>query len=141
MKTIRLFMLIIIFILCFNVNGFSDDIVIISHKDVVQSVLTRNDVVQIFTGRQTRWDDGQKIHFAILKTGAIHQSFLKKFLKKTESQFKIYWRKVMFTGKGSIPKSFATVEELIRYVIQTEGAIGYIPAAALNDSVKQIKIN
>jgi ABC-type phosphate transport system substrate-binding protein len=46
----------------------------------------------------------------------------------------------VFTGKGSMPKSFASDAEVVKYVSTTKGAIGYVSAAADVASAKKIAV-
>lgn len=118
-----------------------EETVIIVNKSVTDSTLTRDDVEKIFLGRKTRWDDDQSIHFVILEKVGVHGDFLKTYIGKTESQYSMFWKKMVFTGKGSMPKSFKTVEEIMEYVAATPGSISFIPAASLNDTIKRITVN
>jgi hypothetical protein len=47
----------------------------------------------------------------------------------------------VFTGKGSMPKSFASDAEILKYVAKTPGAIGYVSAGADAAGVKKIAVN
>jgi ABC-type phosphate transport system substrate-binding protein len=51
-----------------------------------------------------------------------------------------YFRTLVFTGKGSPPKSFATTDEIIQYVANTEGAIGYVSLDADLRGVVQLEL-
>jgi hypothetical protein len=66
---------------------------------------------------------------------------VKAYTQKTPSQFKSYWKKLVFTGKGSAPKSFHTDAEVIRYVAETPGAISYISSETRPENVKILKIS
>jgi hypothetical protein len=43
-------------------------------------------------------------------------------------------------GKGSMPKSFASEAEIVKYVAKTPGAIGYVSGAAAADGVKKVAL-
>ena len=120
---------------------FADDMMVICNDSVSIDSLEKKDVKNIFLGRKTRWADGDKINFVTLKSGPVHDLFLKLYVGKTLSQYNNYWKKRAFTGKGKVPKSFATPEELIGYVVKTRGAIGYIPFSAYQNQIKSISIN
>ena len=47
---------------------------------------------------------------------------------------------MVFTGNGTPPKQFKTEQELLEYVTETEGAIGYIDAETLVDNNKLIML-
>lgn len=119
----------------------ASEVVLICNKDVPDAALSRDDVQQIFLGRKTRWSDGSKITFGVLKGGDVHDAFLRTYLNKTESQFTMFWKKMVFTGKGRLPESFETPEALRDYVVATPGAVGYIPVDLSTDSIKTLPVN
>ncbi len=120
---------------------YAGDIVIIANKNVAESSLSSEEVKNIFLFKKKKWGNGQSIDFVVLKDGAVQEGFLKNYAKKTPSQFKRYFKTLVFTGKGKPPKSFATEAELIGYVASTEGAIGYASSGAKTGSVKTIQVN
>lgn len=124
-----------------DVRAADEQLVIIGHKDVADS-LKKEDIKQIFLGRKTRWANDEKILFVVFAEKETYTTFLKEYVGKTVFQYKNYWKKQVFTGKGRMPKAFKTSEEVIKYVSSTEGAISFtmsqdIPA---DDSVKIIDI-
>lgn len=110
------------------------DVVIIGNKNIPESSLSKTDIQNIFLGKKTKLDS-TKITFVMLKSGDVHKSFLKEYLSRTPAQYKKYWKKIVFTGKGKAPKAFKTEEDLIEYVKNTEKAIGYIGS----DTVQNIE--
>ena len=88
------------------------------------------DIKKIFLGKTKSWPDGNPVEFVVLDSGDVHKSFLKTYVKKSASQFKTFWKKQVFTGKGKNPKSFGSESELAAYVTGKTGTIGYISAGA-----------
>jgi len=119
--------------------SYAGDIMVIGNKDVPVSELSINEIRSIFLGEKVKWNNDQAITFVILKTD-LHDAFLKEYVGNTASQYRNYWRKMVFTGKSKSPKSFNTPEELIGYISDTRGAIGYIPSEAYQDKVKTISV-
>jgi len=76
-----------------------------------------------------------------LKDSQTHDDFLKTYLQKSTSQFQRYFRTLVFTGKGKVPKSFDSEESLVGYVAGTNGAIGYVSSGTNTGSVKVINVN
>ena len=149
MKITRLIVLILaaftgMFILC-PIAGFVHDasagVVVICNKNVPVDSLDKKEIKKIYLGDKTRWSDDKKIIFVALDSGEEHKTFLKKYVGKSSSQFRNYWKKKVFTGKGKAPKSFRQMEGLLEYVAGTEGAIGYISSELTDDNVKIISEN
>ncbi len=123
MKKIILWLLLV---LSWMTRPVFPDVLIITNPETKLSALEKKDVRDIFTGKRTRWNGSGKIIIATLEDSAVHKEFVRKFVKKTPSQFKNYWRQKVFTGEGLIPKTFRDEESLIDFVAGTRGAVGYI---------------
>ena len=110
------------------------DIVIVCNKSVPLKEINKSEVLEIFLGKTTTIGTQKvKIELATLREGPVHESFVKNYIKKTISQFKNFWKKRVFSGKAKMPKSFKTEKELVKYVSQTRGAIGYIAVKTSKD--------
>jgi len=117
------------------------DVVVIANQNVPANALTRDEVKDIFLAKKTQWDNGAKINFVTLKKSQTHNDFLKEYLQKSSSQFERYFRTLVFTGKGSLPKAFDSEEALAGYVASRDGAIGYVSSRTDKGSAKVMKIN
>lgn len=115
-------------------------VVVIGNPSVPASALSKQDVGNIFLGNKTVWDDGSKITFVIQKDSAGHETFLKEYISKTPAQFANYWKKQVFTGKGSSPQSLQSDEEMIKFVSETKGAVGYVSSGTGLNNVKTISV-
>lgn len=62
--------------------------------------------------------------------------FTQKITKKTLSQYKSYWSRMIFSGKAVPPKELANDAEVKAYVASHADAVGYIDAGNVDDSVK-----
>jgi ABC-type phosphate transport system substrate-binding protein len=125
----------------FPSSGSAGDVLIISNKSVSAESLTSDDVKKIFVGKKTRWDDNKKINFVILENDGIHKDFLREYVKRTPAQYRRFWKKQVFTGKGRRPISFKVEKDMIEYVANTSGAIGYVSTTASTDDVKVLSVN
>jgi hypothetical protein len=76
-----------------------------------------------------------------MKSGDVHNEFLKKIADKTPSQYEAFWKKLIFSGQGKAPVSFNTPEEILSYVAATPGAISYVPPNLSRENVKVISVN
>lgn len=119
-------------------KAWAQDVKVIANKGVPDSSIDADVVKDIFLGKKSSWSDGSAIEFVTLKSGSAHDVFLKAYLKKSARQFSTYWKKQVFTGKGSMPKSFASEGELVSYVAGKRGVVGYISGAADTASVKVV---
>lgn len=89
----------------------------------------KEQVSQIFLGKD-------KSLTPLMQKGAVADEFIDKVLSRNAGQFKAYWAKLSFTGGGRPPKELGSDAEVLSQVSSDAGAIGFVDAGAVNDSVK-----
>jgi hypothetical protein len=114
----------------------AQDVVLVANKGVQISEITNADLHAIFMGTRTRFADGSHAVPVTLKGGPAHEVFLKNHLGEDPEEFRLHWRKVVFTGEGAMPKAFDSESALIEYVAATPGAVGYVSRLSSPDRVK-----
>lgn len=140
MKKILIFMLFFVSLSGFFVTPTFAQVLIIANNSVSQESLKKEEVQNIFLGKMAKWSDNTSIYF-VTSENETHEDFLKTYINRSSSQFKNYWRQMVFTGKGQKPKAFDTDEEIIQFVSETSGAIGYVGTKAALKNVKTITVN
>ncbi len=136
---IRVIAAAMVYFLFFPVLSEAKDVLIIGNPSVKAGKLTKRDVSKIFLGKKIAWDDNTRIVIALQKNPAIHKAFLKEYIHKSASRFASIWKRKIFTGMIA-PKTFESDDEVVRYVSETKGAIGYVSANTNVDDVKTISI-
>jgi ABC-type phosphate transport system substrate-binding protein len=116
-------------------------LIIVNAKSPLKQI-SSEDVMNIFLGKKLTWEDEKstEVKFVLMPEAECHEEFVKKFTKKSAAQFKRYWNNMVFTGKGMMPKSINSAEEMIRFVSETDGAIGYVAPGAPLDGVAVMDI-
>ena len=127
-------------ILGFATPSMAAEILIVNSGNGVAKVSKKN-VKKMLLGKTKKWKGGEKVVLGTLSGGAVHEAFIKKFAGKTAKQFTNFWRKMVFSGKGKMPKSFDSEEDLIAFVAEHDGALGYIDSATGHDAVKALTID
>jgi len=104
------------------------------------ATLSDSDISRLFLGKLKKFPSGTKAVPVNLKFGsATRNEFEKKVLKKSSSQIKAYWSKLVFSGKGKPPKELGSDADILALVASEANAVGYIDAASVTDKVKVIK--
>lgn len=115
--------------------------IVIGHPDLGLTSIKAETVKNVFLGKTTKLDNGVKVSFGILKEGPAHENFLGGVVGKTPSQFLSYWRKLAFSGKGTMPEEFESEDALVAYVKTTPGAIGYVSDSAATAGVAVLTLD
>ncbi|MDJ0840086.1 MAG: substrate-binding domain-containing protein [Acidobacteriota bacterium] len=116
------------------------DPVLITHPDNNIDSINARELEKIYRNKKTRWPDGTRIRLVTRQSGPLHKKFLELYLGNNERQFSIFWKRVLYTGKGVPPISFTGDEEVIAYVAANPGAIGYVGNTADLVGVKKIEV-
>lgn len=94
-------------------------------------------ISKIYLGREKSFADGQSVvPLALADTAPASTAFNDAVLKKSSSQLKAYWSKLVFTGKGTPPKEIGSDEEMLKLVATNPSVIGYVDASKVDASVK-----
>ena len=141
MKTSRLiaFLTVLAVLLSAQVSRAAG-IVIIANSSVQESSIDAGSIQKIFLGKKSTWSDGSKVIPVMLQSGATREAFLKDFVQKSESDFKTFWMQNIFAGKGTPPKNFNTEAELVKFVQDTPGAVGFVAAGTATGNTKTLAV-
>ena len=116
------------------------DIKIIANAGVNASTISAEDLKGVFLATKSSLSDGSRVEPVLEKAGAAHEAFVKAYLGKTDAALQTYYRSLVFSGKGSMPKELASDAEMVAYVAKTKGAIGYVSSGTSTAGVKVLEI-
>lgn len=112
------------------------DIAVIVHPSN-SNAMDSSEISRLFLGKSKKFPDGSvAIPLNQIETTSATGQFNSKALKKSSSQLKAYWSKLVFTGKGSPPKSVDNNVAVIDLVASNPNIIGYVDSSAITDKVK-----
>jgi hypothetical protein len=95
-------------------------------------------LAQIYLRRKRFWDDGTQIVPLNLVAGsALRARFSHAVLRQNEPRLEDYWNRQYFAGVLP-PVTLASTEAVRRYVASDRNAIGYVPVAEVDDSVRVV---
>lgn len=66
----------------------------------------------------------------------MHDAVIQAHTQRSADQFDKYWKKLVFTGKGSAPATAKSDAEVLAYVAAHPGAVGYVTKSAVTDQFK-----
>lgn len=105
----------------------TDAVEIITSPDRGSTPLDHGFVRAAFTMRTRTWPDGKPVRvFVLPDESAAHLRFCKDLLGIYPYVLRSGWDRGVFTGTGLAPRTVDSLEEMVRYVRQTPGSIGYV---------------
>jgi len=105
--------------------------VLIAHPDTATSTIARDFAAQAFLKRATRWPGGETIRPVDLPAGSrTRREFSRDVLNRSVEAMRSYWQQRIFSGRDLPPPELANDEAVVRYVLGTKGAIGYVSVQA-----------
>jgi ABC-type phosphate transport system substrate-binding protein len=115
---------------------------VIVSADVEVTSISQAELARIYLGKKTFWDSGARIEPSLLdEKSPVTESFLEENLKKTVRQFRAYWKRHLFSGQGTAPKTFASSKQVADFVAANPGAIGIVDGSYTDDRVKFIELS
>jgi len=100
---------------------------IIVHPTVGISILTKEDLKQLFLKRRTSWPNGKKVvPVDQNRTASVRTDFTKQIHGKTVRAVRRFWQQQVFSGQGVPPEELKSDKQVIEYVRSHPGAIGYV---------------
>jgi ABC-type phosphate transport system substrate-binding protein len=121
-------------------SAFAGDIKVVANFSVAASGISVEELRGIFLVTKTSLSDGEHVEPVLLRSGAAHDEFLRRYVGKSETALETYYRTLVFTGKGFMPKALDSDAELVAYIARTKGAIGYVSAATPAYGVKVLAV-
>ncbi len=141
MKSIIRIIAIMIITMLFASMAVAQEVTLIVNKANPANTITAAKVSQVYSGRMTRWDSGTKIVPSDQKPGnAATTQFLSKYVQKSASEYQSMWMSKMLSGEGSAPKVHGSDTEVINFVQNNEGAVGYVDKGSVTDAVKVLQV-
>jgi hypothetical protein len=113
---------------------------VIANDSVNVSQVSMDELRGVLLITRTSLADGSHVEPVLLKSGSVHDAFVRRLTGKSAAGLESYYRSLVFTGKSSMPKMFASDAEMVAYVRATKGAIGYVSAGAPAEGVKVLEV-
>jgi hypothetical protein len=114
---------------------------VIVHPSNRFDALSRSKVGFLFQRRVSRWPWGAEVvPIELSKPNKVRGEFIAQVLRTTEEQLQAYWIDQQTTRGVSPPIQVPNVQSIKALVAARPGAIGYIPAEALDGTVKALRI-
>jgi TonB family protein len=121
-------------------TAVAGDVKVIANQSVRVDTISAEELKSIFLEEQRTLGDGTHVEPVLARQGPAHETFLKQYLNKTDDVLQTYYRSLVFTGRGSMPKALSSDAEVVAFVSRTRGAIGYVSSETQTDGVKILAV-
>jgi ABC-type phosphate transport system substrate-binding protein len=114
--------------------------VIVNETNPITSV-DRKTLADVFLKKVTRWAGGEVIRPVDLRPeSAARAAFTEEILRRTVFAVKSYWQQLVFSGREVPPPEVDSDEQVIKFVLRSPGAVGYVSGDAHLEHVKPISV-
>ncbi len=116
----------------------NEGVVVIANESVPVASISAEALKDIYTGKTTYWQDGQSVVIAV--SADTDDASLKRISGMDTSYFKTFWQRMVFSGRGHLPRKTGDAASLVDLVASTTGAIALVPANADLKGVKVLEL-
>ncbi len=102
--------------------------------------LSRGELARIYLGRKTLWGSQTVVPVMLQEKDPTTQVFVEKILNRTVRQYRAYWKRRLFSGGGTTPKTFYSSTQILEFVAKTPGAIGLVDSSSGGKSVRVVAL-
>lgn len=112
------------------------ELLIIAHADNLE-VLNENHVRNLFLGKAKTYPSGMAVNaYDLPLEYPAYKEFVRKVLKRNESNLNAYWARMLFSSQGRPPERLRSNADMLQRVSSDVTAIGYILAEDLDSQAK-----
>ncbi len=139
MKKILVLFIIIAVAATYSVSAQSYK-VIVNNANNTESV-SKKDLAMVYLKKKKRWENKTAIVPIDQQVNAnVREYFSKEVFNKDVAAIRSYWQSASFSGMETAPVEKISDKEVIDYVKNNEGAIGYVASSATTSGVKVLAI-
>lgn len=114
-------------------------VVIVVSADNPTTMLSRQEIENIFLGRSAQYPDGRRaVPVDQSPDSSVRQAFSSHWLERTPAQIRAHWAKIIFTGRGRPPVDVADDAAVKSVIASNPHAIGYIHPDHVDDRVSVV---
>jgi ABC-type phosphate transport system substrate-binding protein len=115
-------------------------VVVVNTANPVSS-LSRADATRLFLRTTTQWPSGEHVKPVDLPKGSpVRTAFTKEVLGRSPGAIDQFWTQSVFSGRAVPPPEKQNDSDVLAYVRENAGAIGYVSARASIGGVKRVTI-
>lgn len=124
-------------------NVSEDTLAIIVNRSNPIEDLSLKELRTVFLGERSHWPNGRRITLVMMDPGlSERKAVLRDVCRMNETEFSRHFLQGLFTGEVFVsPKTLSTSVGVRKFVFNVPGAIGYVRASDVDETVKVIQVN
>lgn len=136
---LRRLVLSLIILLAWPAGEALADLVVVVNARSGVAAMTRNEVINVFFGRNRQFFNGIEAQpVDLVDSQPSRALFYKALVGKDLAEVDAYWSRQVFTGRMQAPARLMSGEEVIRWVASHPGGIGYVDLAQADARVRVV---
>jgi TonB family protein len=139
MKYVQAFFAVAGWTILLGASAVAGDVKVIANPSVKVESISARELKSLYLGEKSSIN-GTHVEPVIERRGPAHEAFLRDYLGQTDDELQKYYEALVFTGRGSMPKTVSSDAEVVAYVAKTRGAIGYVGTGASVEGVRTLAI-
>ena len=139
MKHVKTFFAAAGWTILLGASAVAGDVKVIANPSVKVESISARELKSLYLGEKSSIH-GTHVEPVIERRGPAHEAFLRDYLGQTDDELQKYYEALVFTGRGSMPKTVSSDAEVVAYVAKTRGAIGYVGTGASVEGVRTLAI-
>lgn len=116
--------------------------IVVNRSNPVEN-LSFAELRKVFRGEQSHWSNGRRVTVVMLESGKTErQAVLTQIYQMDDKDYNNYFLHNMFTGEvHAAPVALSSSADVLKYVLNVQGAIGYVRTMDADESVKVIRVD
>ena len=139
-KELKLILMAVTAVVLVSAQAVAGGVKVVANPSVQATSITLAELKSVYLEETNSLADGTHVQPVVARAGAAHEIFLKQYLERSDPALQIYYRTLVFTGRGSMPKAVQSDTEMVLYVAKTKGAIGYVSSSSSVEGVKVLDV-
>jgi ABC-type phosphate transport system substrate-binding protein len=115
---------------------------VVVHTSNQTSAISAKALSRLFLKKDKKWSDARPVTpVDLVPDSPVREAFTTAIHGRKVSSIKSYWQRQIFQGKAFPPMEQATEAEVLEFVAETPGAVGYVaPSTPLVPNVKTLLV-
>lgn len=135
----RLLKLLMLCLGCLGAEVAMADLVVVVNARSGVAAMTRNEVINVFFGRNRQFFNGlEAMPVDLEDSDPKRLQFYKTLVGKDISEINAYWSRQIFTGRMQAPPRLASTEEVLKWVASRPGGIGFVELSRADARVRVV---